>query len=78
MRHPVLAGLASAAIGLASSAQAAQPVDLLIRHANVIDVRNGAMANQVANSKNHRDRSRRLRHTAHPPHRASSNTSEAM
>ncbi|HEY2752328.1 amidohydrolase family protein [Phenylobacterium sp.] len=45
MRHPVLAGLASAAIGLASSAQAAQPVDLLIRHANVIDVRNGAMAN---------------------------------
>src|SRR4249919_823386 len=44
MRRPVLAVLACAAIGLGSSAGAAQPVDLLIRHANVIDVRNGSVA----------------------------------
>lgn len=45
MRRAVLAVFASATLGLASSAETAQPVDLLIRHASVIDVRNGAVTN---------------------------------
>lgn len=44
MRRTVLAVLACALTGLGSNVGAAQPVDLLIRHAKVIDVRNGAVA----------------------------------
>jgi imidazolonepropionase-like amidohydrolase len=45
MRRTVPAAIVAAAlVGLGSSVGAAQPVDLLIRHANVIDVRDGAVA----------------------------------
>ena len=49
-----------------------------VRNQPAVFIKKGAMANQVANNKNHRDRSRLRRQIAHPPHRAKSRTREAI